>query len=319
MAPALHRRGAVLHYPHIFPRDMQLRDAINKFTSAILVERNQSKKTRENYAHYLARFLEFTGEIAVEDIDLDCITNYRLALVDHQPELSVKTRNYHIIALRAFLKYLIRNDIPTLAPEKITLAKIPERTVDFLKTEELERLFAAVPLETPEGRRDRALLEMLYSTGLRVSELARLSRREVDLTRREFMVRGKGGKTRIVFLTPRCVEWLELYLTNRADHFEPVFVNFRSSRREETLTGEHRRLSTVSIENIVRKYARLASLVKKVTPHTLRHSFATTLLTNGADIRSVQELLGHRSITTTQIYTHLTNQRLKEVHDKYHY
>ena len=299
---------------------MQLSAAINKFTTAILIERNQSKKTRENYAHYLDRFLRFAGDIAVAEISLDLITNYRLYLVDQvTPELAVKTRNYHIIALRAFLKYLIRNDIATLAPEKITLAKIPERTVDFLKVEELERLFAAVPLETPEGRRDRALLEMLYSTGLRVSELARLSRREVDLVRREFMVRGKGGKTRIVFLSPRCVDWLELYLSNRADHFDPVFINFRSPRREESLTGEHRRLSTVSIENIVRKYARLASLVKKVTPHTLRHSFATTLLTNGADIRSVQELLGHRSITTTQIYTHLTNQRLKEVHDKFHH
>lgn len=298
---------------------MNLSSAITKFTSAILVERNQSKKTRENYAHYLDRFLKFAGDVPVEKINLDLVNDYRLHLVDLQPELSIKTRNYHIIALRAFLKYLIRNDIETLAPEKITLAKIPERTVDFLKVEELERLFSAIPLENPEGQRDRALLEMLYSTGLRVSELARLSRREVDLERREFMVRGKGGKTRIVFLTPRCVEWLELYLKNRTDHYDPVFINFRAPRREEALNGEHRRLSTVSIENIVRKYARMASLVKKVTPHTLRHSFATTLLTNGADIRSVQELLGHRSITTTQIYTHLTNQRLREVHDKFHH
>ncbi len=310
---------------------------VQKFLEHAEIGKNQSKKTIVNYLHYLKRFEQWAGEnLSLAEISLEKIQNYRLylnRLTDEKGEslLSTKTQNYHIIALRAFLKYCIKNDIETLAPEKIELSKIPERTVDYLSREELERLFEAV--ETPEmenheknavinrsrATRDRAILEMLYCTGLRVSELANLNRNQVDLVRKEFMIRGKGRKPRIVFLSERAVGALKNYLQYRDDNFDPVFLNYRHPGQKEDITlGEKRRLSTVMIENLVRKYARKAGIIKKVTPHILRHSFATELLVNGADIRSVQEMLGHASITTTQIYTHLTNKRLKEVHEKFH-
>jgi site-specific recombinase XerD len=233
--------------------------------------------------------------------------------------LSIKTQNYHVIALRAFLKYLIKNDIETLAPEKIDLSKIPERTVEYLTRDELERFFAAVDTRDLRGRRDMAIMETLYSTGLRVSELANLNRNQVDLVRKEFMVRGKGKKNRIVFLSERAAAAIENYVKLRDDNFDPLFLNYRHSKQGEDITlGEKRRLSTVMIQYLVRRYAQKAGIIKHVTPHKIRHSFATELLINGADIRSVQEMLGHASITTTQIYTHLTNKRLKEVHDKFH-
>jgi len=191
--------------------------------------------------------------------------------------------------------------------------------VEYLSREELERLFLTVNADGIRGLRDTAILETLYSTGLRVSELVSLNRSQVDLVRREFMVRGKGRKTRIVFLSDRAAEAIEKYLASRSDNFDALFLNYRHSKQKEDITlGEKRRLSTVMVEYLVRNYARKAGIIKKVTPHVLRHSFATELLINGADIRSVQEMLGHASITTTQIYTHLTNKRLREVHEKYH-
>ncbi|PJC37136.1 hypothetical protein CO046_02195 [Candidatus Peregrinibacteria bacterium CG_4_9_14_0_2_um_filter_53_11] len=303
---------------------------IDRFLAHCEIEKNQSIKTIENYHRYLRRFSEFAGQISAAEITLPLVQSYRLhlnRLTDERASrrttegqtLSKKTQNYHVIALRAFLKYLIKNDIQTLAPEKIELSKIPERTVEFLSAEEVARLFEAIPTDAPAGLRDAAILETLYSTGLRVSELARLDRAHVDLQRREFMVRGKGRKPRIVFLTERAVTQISAYLKSREDAFNPLFINARRARSDTDITlGERRRLSTVSIESIVRKYAMLAGITKKVTPHTLRHSFATTLLQNGADIRAVQEMLGHASITTTQIYTHLTNKRLREVHEKFH-
>jgi site-specific recombinase XerD len=334
---------------------------IRKFLEHVEVGKNQSNKTIENYMHYLGRFLEWFGDKSPGAISLDDIHNYRLFLNRYKDKrgrtLGVKTQNYHIIALRAFLKFLIKNDIATLAPEKIDLQKIPARTVEYLSREELERLFAAVGTGKIQDLRDRAILETLYSTGLRVSELASLNRAQVDLKRREFMVRGKGKKPRIVFLSERAVKFIQEYLKEREDNFEPLFMNHgrtrgdvqrteaviqkgdavtgdtKASLREKSLYtnqkfvkhsdlgilgGEKRRLTTVSIEGMVRKIAMKAGIIKKVTPHILRHSFATELLVNGADIRSVQEMLGHSSITTTQIYTHVTNQRLKEVHDKFH-
>ncbi len=233
--------------------------------------------------------------------------------------LSVKTQNYHIIALRAFLKYLIKNDIKTLAPEKIELGKIPERTVEVLSFDELKRLFQAVDKTKKSGQRDIAILETLYSTGLRVSELVSLNRDQVDLKRREFMVRGKGRKPRIVFLSKKASAIIGDYLKKRDDNFKPLFINsIKGQKKEDILDEEHHRLSTVSIEKIVKKYALKAGIIKKVTPHTLRHSYATEMLINGADIRSVQEMLGHSSITTTQIYTHVTDKKLREVHEKFH-
>lgn len=331
-----------------------LHNLITQFLEHCEIEKNQSLKTVGNYNHYLRRFEGFVREtkgrdIETKEIDLPLVQQYRIYLNRFEEQaatktqtlselnmsqdaqrksarvhqgLSKKTQNYHIIALRAFLKFLIKNDHETLAPEKIELSKIPERTVEFLSREEVEALFNAVPPESPSYLRDICILETLFSTGLRVSELAALNKSQVDLVRKEFMVRGKGKKPRIVFLSDKAVERITAYIKNRDDAFEPLFINAGRSRMlrgaRDITTGENRRLTTVSIESIVRKYAMLAGIRKKVTAHTLRHSFATTLLQNGADIRAVQEMLGHSSITTTQIYTHLTNSRLREVHEKFH-
>lgn len=299
---------------------MNLIEHIQKFLEYSEIAQNKSKKTLENYHHYLGRFQNFFGkEKTPGDITLDKVQEYRLFLNRFADErnktLSLKTQNYHIIALRAFLKYLAKNDIKTLAPEKIELSKIPKRTVEVISREELERIFRAVNSRAKNGLRDTAILETLYSTGLRVSELTKLNRDQVDLKRREFMVRGKGDKPRIVFLSEKAAEAIHSYLTLRDDNFKPLFLN---NLKVAILADEKRRLSTVSVESIVRKYALKAGIIKKVTPHTLRHSYATELLMNGADIRSVQEMLGHSSITTTQVYTHVTNKKLKEIHDRYH-
>jgi len=300
---------------------MGINEYIKNFLEYLEVTGNKSPKTLENYRHYLERFKEFLSEnIDPKKLDIKKIQNYRLYLnriKDGKGKaLGIKTQNYHIIALRAFLKYLAKNDVNALAPEKIELSKIPERTVEVLSREELERLFKAVDQTRKHGPRDLSILETLYSTGLRVSELKSLNRDQVDLKRREFMVRGKGRKPRIVFLSKKAADTISSYLKTRNDNFKPLFIN--SIKDKDILADEKRRLSTVSIQNLVRKYALKAGIIKKVTPHTLRHSYATELLINGADIRSVQEMLGHSSITTTQIYTHLTNKKLREIHEKYH-
>ncbi len=304
---------------------MKLRKTVDKFLEHAEVSKNQSQKTIENYHHYLKRFYDWAGDITVKQITQDKVQNFRLylnRLTDQKGEqlLNVKTQNYHIIALRAFLKWCIKNDYDTLAPEKIDLSKIPERSVEYLNRDELERLFKTVQGRNIRSLRDRAILETLYSTGLRVSELTSLNRDQVDLKRLEFMVRGKGKKNRIVFLSERAAEAISEYMAFRDDNFKPLFLNYgRGRKTDDVLDDEKRRLSTVMIQYLVRKYARIAGIIKKVTPHVLRHSFATELLINGADIRSVQEMLGHASITTTQIYTHLTNKRLKEIHEKFHH
>lgn len=304
---------------------MILAEAVTKFLEYVEITKNQSLRTIKNYRHYLGRFLEWIGsDASPQDITPDKVQAFRLYLnrlsdKKGEPLLSIKTQNFHIIALRAFLKYCAKYDIPTLPAEKLDLSKIPERVVEYLTPEELKRLFDAVDIKDIRGLRDMALLETLYSTGLRVSELVSLNRSQVDVIRREFMVRGKGRKTRVVFLSEAAARAIEAYLKARQDNFEPIFLNYRRSRKAEDITqGEQRRLSTVSVEKLVRNYALQAGIIKKVTPHVLRHSFATQLLINGADIRSVQEMLGHASITTTQIYTHVTNKRLREVHEKYH-
>jgi len=302
---------------------MGISEYIKEYLEYCEIAQNKSSKTIENYKHYLKRFEEFLSEnMKPKDLDLRKVQNFRMFLNrmvdDKGKKLSIKTQNYHLIALRAFLKYLTKNDVRTLAPEKIELSKIPERTVEFLTHEELERLFKAVDQTKKSGKRDTAILETLYSTGLRVSELCSLNREQVDLKRREFMVRGKGRKPRIVFLSKKAVEKVEDYLKTRDDNFKALFINSGKGQKPDILDEEKRRLTTVSIENVVRKYALKAGIIKKVTPHTLRHSYATELLANGADIRSVQEMLGHSSITTTQIYTHVTNKGLKEIHDKLH-
>ncbi len=299
---------------------MKIFEWIEKFLQHCEVSQNKSSKTLENYRHYLTRFKHFLKEdLDPSKITLGIVQDYRVYLNRHKNEkgksLCVNTQNYHVIALRAFVKYLVKNDVETLAPEKIELPKVPKRTVEVLSREELDRIFSAVTKGEKFGERDTAILETLYSTGLRVSELATLNRDQVDLIRREFRVVGKGKKPRIVFLSDRAVFAIEKYLAQRDDNLKPLFLN---NLKKEVFEHEKRRLSTVSIENLVRKYALKAGIIKKVTPHTLRHSYATELLINGADIRSVQELLGHSSITTTQIYTHVTDKKLKEIHDKYH-
>ncbi len=301
----------------------ELQRLITRFLEHLEIVKNKSPKTVENYHHYLQRFADFAGGKAPSELSLEDVHRYQIHLsrwTDEQGKgLSVKTQNYHLIALRAFLKYLVKQDVPTLAPEKIDLKKIPERIVDFLKRDEVDRLFEVVDLSKKAGPRNRAMLETLYSTGLRVSELVGLNRSQVDLQRREFTVRGKGRKPRIVFLSERCVKWIQLYLADRQDNWEPLFVSFSRNREDENLgLGERRRLTAYTVQEITRRAGRLAGIGKKVTPHLLRHSFATELLHNGADIRSVQEMLGHASITTTQIYTHSTNERLREVHEKFH-
>lgn len=288
------------------------------------ITKNHSQKTVENYHHYLTRFKDFLPEkTRAKDLKLEHINKFRLFLNRYKNEreenLGIKTQNYHLIAVRAFLKFLIKNDIDTLAPEKIELSKIPERTVEALDKEEIDRLFAEVDLAKKSGPRDFAILKTLYSTGLRVSELCSLDIEQVDLERQEFMVRGKGSKPRIVFLSDQAKNAIENYLSKRSDNLKPLFINSgKGIAKDDVLDDESRRLSRVSIEAIVRKYGKRAGIIKKVTPHILRHSYATNLLLNGADIRSVQELLGHSSITTTQVYTHLTNSKLKEVHKNFH-
>lgn len=299
---------------------------LERFLVYVELEKNRSPKTLENYHHYLARFGDFFGrDRDLGELQLIDIQQFRLKLNRLEDErthrtLGIKTQNYHLIALRAFLKYVTKHDVKTLAPEKIELSKIPERSVEFLDAEELVRIFNTVGQKTKNSRRDYAILQMLYSTGLRVSELTNLNRESVDLKRREFMIRGKGRKQRIVFMTALAAEAVEQYLLFRDDNFEPLFISGGRGKKVDAdiLNGEKKRLTTRSVQNLVAKYARKAGIIKKVTPHTLRHSFATTLLQNGADIRSVQEMLGHASITTTQIYTHITNSRLREIHEKYH-
>ena len=310
-------------------QSINILEATRRFLEYCEITKNRSPKTIENYQHYLNRFGVFAGlDKAVNKIDLKLVNDFRLHLnrmmdADGKPLLTIKTQHYHIISLRAFLKYLIRQDYATLAAEKVELPKMPQRTVDFLERDELEKLFDVVERGSIIGKRNYAILRTLYSTGLRISELVHLNRDQINLKTKEFRVAGKGGKYRIAFLSDEAAEAIGDYLRVRDDDFSPVFVNHgrgKSRDKDTILTslGERRRLSATMVQYFIRAFARKAGLVKHVTPHKLRHSFATELLKNGADIRSVQEMLGHSSITTTQIYTHLTNRRLKEIHHRYH-
>ncbi len=303
---------------------MLLRDAIYDFLTHCEVGKYQSKKTVENYRHYLKRFERFAkAKIDVSAISSDMIRDYRLHLhrthiAGQGVTLGIKTQQYHLIALRALLKHLHKNDVKTLSPEKIELPKVPGRQVEVLARDELKQMFENVDVTKRNGLRDLAILHLLYSTGLRVSELSNLNRKDVNLDTREFRVVGKGRKARIVFLSETAADHVKRYLDARNDNWVPLFVSNSNRSRVDSLVGEDRRLEPQAIERIVREISTRAGIVKKVTPHTLRHTFATELLKNGADIRSVQEMLGHASITTTQIYTHLTNKRLREIHQQFH-
>lgn len=292
---------------------------LQDFLVYLEVAKNRSERTLQNYRHYLRRFSEFSGKETIpHDISQKLIQEFRLFLHRQKPELSIKTQHYHLCALRSFLKYLHKNDIETLAAEKVDLPKLPDRHVQFLDRDELERLFSTLPRESLLEARNYAICETLFSTGLRVSELCALDRQHVNLETRQFAVLGKGGKMRIVFLTERAVEALRHYFDMRVDNLAPVFVS-HARKSHEAIDSEKRRLTRAVVESVVRDSALAAGIVKKVTPHTLRHSFATTLLQNGADIRAIQMMLGHSTIATTQIYTHLSDKNLKEVHEKFHH
>jgi len=302
-----------------------LDDLIIQFLEHLEVEKNCSKLTIRDYRHYLDIFAKwFCSTLPnrqISDLNLQTVRKYRVYLANRVDKkgLTLKrvTQNYYIIALRSFLRFLIKNDHKTLEPSKIDLPKAESRSLKFLDRDQIDRLVNMVDTSKEEGLRDRAILELLFSTGLRVSELVRLNHNQVNLERKEFGVIGKGGRARVVFISDRAAAWIMRYLEKRKDRFAPLFIRY-SGRVDEQNNGEKMRLTSRSVEKIVKKYVRLARLPVDATVHTLRHSFATDLLTNGADLRSVQEMLGHKNISTTQIYTHITNRQLREVHQTFH-
>ncbi len=307
---------------------MKVSELIVDFLEHCEIEKGHSQMTVQNYDLYLRRFLEFAGDITPGKIVPDLIRKFRLQLnrmKDKQGRtLGKKTQNYHLIALRSFLKYLAKRDIKSLAPEKIELASIDEKQISFLEPGELTKLFEATNIEKNDliRLRDRAILETLFSTGLRVSELVGLRRKDINLEQGEFSITGKGGKSRVVFLSEAATARLKEYLDKRRDNSPALFIRHRVSKKvDEDISQEFEEFSHLTprtIQRIIQKYTTIAGIGKKVTPHVLRHSFATDLLRSGADLRSVQSMLGHTSVTTTQVYTHITDKHLKEAHEKYH-
>ncbi len=300
-------------------------ELITDFLQYLEIEKGRSQKTIANYDRYLRTFSSDTKVVKPQDITIQKVRSFRLKLNRQENirggNLKSNTQNYYLIALRSFLKYCAKEDVTSLAPEKIELAKTLTRQVDFLDGTDLSALLSA-PSQLKKSQdkinitqlRDKAILELFFSTGLRVSELANLKISQVNLNKDEFTIRGKGGKLRIVFLTEQARHALREYINQRDKMSEYLFVSHdRAGKKREDLA-----LTPRSIQRLIQKYARMAGITKHVTPHTLRHSFATDLLRNGADIRSVQAMLGHSSITTTQIYTHVTNPQLKEIHRKFH-
>jgi len=288
-----------------------------EFLEYLEIEKGRSLKTVENYDRYLTRFFDFSKITNPNQITDDKVREFRLWLNRQfsnnkkQETVKKKTQNYYLIALRVFLKYLIKRDIKSLAPDKIELAKVPERSLDLISGEELVRLMKAPDGKDIKSLRDKAILELLFSTGLRVSELCSLNT-DIDLKKDEMSIRGKGEKVRVVFLSQEAKSTINEYLKERKDMDDPLFVQLSKKKSEDS------RLNRRSIARIVKYYAIKAGISKKVTPHVIRHSFATDLLQNGADLRSVQMMLGHSSITTTQVYTHITDKQLRDVHKKFH-
>ncbi len=348
-----------------------LTELIDEWFDYLKAERHVSRLTVRNYRHYMERFLTWAKGTGVKldspsDINQQVVRKYRVWLADYMDEkgegLKTVTQGYHVIALRSWLRWLVKNDYSTLAPDKVDLPKSESRRLEFLNSEQVDRLLNMPSIGTPKGLRDKAILELLFSTGLRVSELVKLNRDEIDLERREFGVKGKGGRVRVVFVSERAAEWLKRYLRTRKDEWRPVFINYRGMKQDEkgkvpqqvetshsfksvrddkadklsksALSnakqkttemllydkeyGEKKRLTARSVQRLVKRYAKKAKLPVEITPHGLRHSFATDLLRAGADLRSVQEMLGHKNISTTQIYTHVTDQQLRKVHEKFH-
>ncbi len=323
--------------------EKNLKIYLKEFLEYLEIEKNRSDRTIQNYHFYLSRFLEWLGENKKPSaITAEKVRKYRLwlnRLIDvHGDPLKKNTQNYHLIAVRSFLKYLAKRDVETLAPEKIELMKMPDREVSFLEGTDLDRLMEA-PIQGIPGiekkkkasakqlisLRDKAILELLFSAGLRVSELVKLKITDINLKKEEFTIRGKGGKSRIVFLSEQARYWIKKYLEARYDINPYLFISHdKRTGKQKTVSGKTGKpvedipLTPRSVQRSVQKYAKMAGITKPVTPHTLRHSYATDLLQNGADIRSVQSMLGHSSITTTQIYTHITDRELKNIHKKFH-
>jgi site-specific recombinase XerD len=308
---------------------MTVNEAVLRFLEYCELDRNLSLKTVRMYGYYLNFFKTWLVKtqkdenFSVEKVDDNIIRGFRL-FISHEYKnpykgvLKRQTQNYFLIALRSFFRYLIKQKLAVLSPEMIELGKSRDRNIKFLQPIELERLFKAVATSDKSGLRDRAILEVLFSTGLRVSELVSLNREQINLEAGEFGVIGKGGKARVVFLSRHAKDWLQKYLATRSDPYQPLFIRYSGPRAGSDLTPEKLRLSVRSIERLVDKYRKKAGILFRIGPHAIRHSYATDLLSHGADLRSVQEMLGHKNISTTQIYTHVTNVRLKEVHEKYH-
>jgi site-specific recombinase XerD len=308
---------------------MGLKEAILRFLEYCELDKNLSVKTVRMYGYYLEFFQKWllmsknTDNFEVENIDEEIVRNFRLYL-SHQyknpfkGDLKRQTQNYFLVALRSLFRYLIKQKLPVLAPEMIELGKSRERSVKFLEPDKLEALFKTVNISKTQGIRDRAILEVLFSTGLRVSELVALNRDQFNIDSGEFGIIGKGGKARVVFLSRRAKEWLKKYLDKRNDVYIPLFIRYSGPRLKEKTEVDSLRLSVRSIERMINKYRIKAGITIRIGPHILRHSFATDLLSHGADLRSVQEMLGHKNVATTQVYTHITNPRLKEIHEKFH-
>src|SRR6195952_4972423 len=300
---------------------MQFSKAKTDFLEYLEIEQNRSQKTIANYDHYLTRLNDYAGDLQVADIDAELVRKWRLWLnrlgTNTSDELKKSTQNYHLIALRSFLKFCGKRNITALAPDKIELARTKRAQVTWLNEDELERMFDQPDISKLAGMRDRALLELLFSSGLRVSELVGLDRDHINLKRREFMVRGKGEKDRPIFISSESAEWLQRYIDARKDNTKPLFIRFAGNKKVD-LSGNYHRLTARSVQRLVAHYALMASITKHVSPHTMRHSFATNLLMNGADLRSVQAMLGHSNIATTQIYTHVTDPHLRAIHEKFH-
>jgi len=286
----------------------QIEGFLERFENYLRIEKNKSQGTIKNYILRLKKFFKWLKDNHFQNLDEEVIFNFRAYL--DKKQISVKTQSYYLISLRSFLKFLKKKGFEVLDPEKIELPKIPEREINILSDEELEKLLNAPQGESLKSLRDKAILETLFSTGMRISELCSLNR-DIDIEKGEIKIRGKGGKIRIVFLSPIAKAFLKKYLEKRKDQNPALFVSLSKNKKFQRITSR-------GVQKLIKYYAKKAGILKKVTPHTLRHQFATDLLLAGADLRAIQMLLGHKNIQTTQVYTHLTNKELKEIHQAFH-